>query len=81
MRKFRGVGLLGVLTAVAVPGAPQAAVVHQAPSPSYQTNGRVNVVVISGTTAYLGGQFTSVRPAGAAAGTGRSRAITPRRST
>ena len=63
-------GLLGVLTAVAVPGAAQAAVVHQAPSPSYQTNGRVNVVVISGTTAYLGGQFTSVRPAGAAAGTG-----------
>ncbi len=39
------------------------------PSPSYQTNGRVETIVIQGTTAYIGGKFTSVRPAGAAAGT------------
>jgi outer membrane protein assembly factor BamB len=37
---------------------------------SWQTNGRVETVVISGSTAYLGGEFTSVRPSGDALGTG-----------
>ncbi len=37
---------------------------------TYQTNGRVEQIVISGDTAYLVGKFTSVRPAGAALGTG-----------
>jgi outer membrane protein assembly factor BamB len=37
---------------------------------SWQTNGRVETVVISGSTAYLGGEFTSVRPSGDAVGTG-----------
>jgi outer membrane protein assembly factor BamB len=41
-----------------------------APSPTYQTNGRVETIVIQGTTAYIGGKFTSVRPAGAAPGSG-----------
>ena len=76
MRTPRAAGLLGLRNSVALagdvtPGLADAATVgFSAPSPSYQTNGRVSVVVISGTTAYIGGQFTSVRPAGAAAGTG-----------
>ena len=37
---------------------------------SWQTNGRVETVVVSGSTAYLGGDFTSVRPSGDPAGTG-----------
>jgi trimeric autotransporter adhesin len=37
---------------------------------SWQTNGRVQTIVISGSTAYMGGTFTSVRPSGDALGTG-----------
>jgi PQQ-like domain len=37
---------------------------------SWQTNGRVETVVVSGSTAYLGGDFTSVRPSGDPVGTG-----------
>jgi hypothetical protein len=55
---------------VAWVGQAQAAVVGSKPAPSYQANGRVAVVVISGNTAYLGGKFTSMRPAGNPAGTG-----------
>ena len=40
------------------------------PVGTYQANGRVEQIVISGDTAYLAGQFTSMRPFGAAAGTG-----------
>jgi hypothetical protein len=50
----------------------QAQVVQGKPIPSAQTNGRVNVVVVSGTTAYIGGTFTSVRPAGDPLGTGET---------
>ena len=38
------------------------------PSPSYQTNGRVETIAISGTTAYIGGKFTAVRPPGSPPG-------------
>jgi trimeric autotransporter adhesin len=38
--------------------------------PSYQTNGEVDAVLPVGDTVYLGGAFTSVRPFGAAAGSG-----------
>ena len=55
---------------IAWAGQAQAAIVGSKPAPSYQANGRVAVVVISGTTAYLGGKFTSMRPAGNPAGTG-----------
>ncbi len=58
-------GLLLVFCAQA-----QAQIVQSTPVPSAQTNGRVNVVVVSGTTAYIGGTFTSVRPAGDPLGTG-----------
>ena len=60
-----GVGVCGLAI-----GSPAFAVVATAPTPTWQTNGRVNVIVIQGDRAYLGGQFTSVRPAGAAAGSG-----------
>ena len=63
----------GVLAAVGISAlvvsAAQAAVGTK-PSGPYQTNGRVEQIVISGNTAYVAGQFTSVRPAGSAAGTG-----------
>jgi hypothetical protein len=36
---------------------------------TYQTNGTVRAIVTIGNTTYLGGQFTSVRPAGSRAGT------------
>ena len=32
------------------------------PVPTWQANGRVNAIVVSGSTVYLGGQFTSMRP-------------------
>ena len=37
---------------------------------TYQTNGRVDTILTIGSNVYVGGQFTSVRPSGAAAGTG-----------
>ena len=55
---------------LATAGSAFAALVGIHPVPTYQTNGRVNVIVAQGSTVYLGGQFTAVRPAGAAAGTG-----------
>lgn len=59
------------VTAWAALAAPaQAAIVGSTPSPSWQANGRVTTITVSGTTAYIGGKFTSLRPAGAAAGTG-----------
>jgi hypothetical protein len=48
----------------------QGAVVGARPVPTYQTNGRVNAIVFLNGTVYLGGKFTSVRPAGDPAGTG-----------
>jgi hypothetical protein len=60
------VAVLGLGTA----GAAEAVPVQAHPVPTWQTNGRVNVIVVSGHTAYLGGQFTALRPAGAAAGSG-----------
>ena len=53
-------------------GTAWAGAVVGPPSPSYQTNGRVETIAISGTTAYIGGKFTAVRPPGAAPG---SRAV------
>jgi len=58
-------------TAWAAMAAPaQAAIVGSTPASSWQTNGRVTTIKVSGTTAYIGGKFTSLRPAGAALGTG-----------
>jgi hypothetical protein len=51
-------------------GVAQAVPVQPHPVPTWQTNGRVNVITVSGTTVYMGGQFTSLRPAGDPLGTG-----------
>jgi hypothetical protein len=59
------------VTAWAAMAAPaHAAIVGSTPSSSWQTNGRVTTITVSGTTAYIGGKFTSLRPPGAPAGTG-----------
>jgi hypothetical protein len=46
---------------------PSAAALSQA-VPSYQTNGRVTSIATVGNTVYIGGDFTAVRPPGAAPG-------------
>jgi outer membrane protein assembly factor BamB len=38
------------------------------PNSTYQTNGRVNSIVVVGNTIYIGGDFTRVRPAGSPLG-------------
>jgi hypothetical protein len=53
--------------AVVAPAA-EAAVVHATPVPTYQTDGRVNAIVIQNGVIYLGGRFTAVRPAGSTSG-------------
>ena len=40
------------------------AVVGSSPIPTYQANGRVSVIAVANGTVYIGGSFTSVRPAG-----------------
>jgi hypothetical protein len=58
------------VTAWAAMAAPaHAAIVGSTPSSSWQTNGRVTTITVSGTTAFIGGKFTSLRPSGAPAGT------------
>jgi hypothetical protein len=58
------------LTLGALPAVAEAAVVGGHPIPTYQTNGRVNAILFFNGNVYIGGKFTSVRPAGAPAGTG-----------
>ena len=50
----------------------RAAPFKQAPDPSWQTNGRVRAIVYSGTTVYIGGEFTEVRPPGGGAPVARN---------
>jgi hypothetical protein len=66
----RGVGIGAVALLVAGASIALGATVQKQPAPSWQTNGRVNAIAIVGNTAYIGGQFTSVRPAGDPLGTG-----------
>jgi hypothetical protein len=61
---------LALAASLGMAGVAQAVPVQPHPVPTWQTNGRVNVITVSGSTVYLGGQFTSLRPPGAAAGTG-----------
>ena len=65
---FKAAFAVSAWAAMAAPA--QAAIVGSTPSPSWQANGRVTTITVSGTTAYIGGKFTSLRPAGAPAGTG-----------
>ena len=53
--------------AVVAPAAG-AAIVHSTPVPTYQTNGRVNAIVIQNGVIYIAGRFTAVRPAGSTSG-------------
>jgi hypothetical protein len=48
----------------------QAALAADPPASSWQTNGIVRTISFANGVMYLGGQFTSVRPPGVAAGTG-----------
>ena len=77
-----GKRLQAVLTAAALPllglvafvtAAPAAALEGTVPgtaASSWQTNNTVNAIAAANGVVYVGGQFTSVRPPGAAAGTG-----------
>ena len=56
-------GMAGAGTALGV-------VVDSVPTPTWQTNGRVNVITVAGSKVFIGGQFTAVRPAGAPTGSG-----------
>lgn len=62
-----GVALCAVFM-VCVVGVADAAIAGGKPAPSSQTNGRVNSIAIQNGIAYIGGQFTQVRPAGASSG-------------
>jgi hypothetical protein len=55
-------------TGAVVAPAAEAALVHSTPVPTYQTNGRVNAIVIQNGVIYIGGRFTAVRPAGSSSG-------------
>ena len=57
-----------VVGGVVSSGSAHAAVVRTAPAPSWQTDGRVRTIVISGGRIYLGGSFTHVRAPGAPGG-------------
>ncbi len=56
-------------TLAGVPAAYANTTLPTSVRPTYQTNGRVSAILTIGGTTYLGGSFTSLRPAGAAAGT------------
>ena len=58
---------LAAVGAIAAVSAPQA-LAQNPPHVSWQTNGTVRAVAIANGVVYLGGQFTSLRPAGAAPG-------------
>jgi hypothetical protein len=65
-------GAAGSAAVLLVLGASSAwaAVVKSTVTPTWQTNGRVEAIQVVGSTVYIGGQFTSVRPAGDPLGTG-----------
>jgi len=53
---------------VAVPAAQANTTLPTYVSKTYQTNGRVSAILTIGSTTYIGGSFTAVRPAGVALG-------------
>src|ERR1700712_5192756 len=62
-------GVLGLVVGVTPATALQGTVPSNAAS-SWQTNGAVSAIAAANGVVYLGGDFTSVRPPGAAAGSG-----------
>jgi trimeric autotransporter adhesin len=69
-RSWRPMAVLVTVAALLVGGRVAWAATSDAPSPTWQTNGRVLAVAYSGTTVYLAGTFTSVRPPGNRPGVG-----------
>ncbi|HZX08897.1 LamG-like jellyroll fold domain-containing protein [Kribbella sp.] len=75
-RLFTRLGIAGTLLAVAgtlllaPPAQSVEASLSAVNSSSWQTNASVQGLAVAGGKAYAGGRFTSVRPPGAAAGTG-----------
>ena len=61
VRRGAAVGAVALLAAGA--SLAWAAVVNPNVTPTWQTNGRVNAIQVVGSTVYIGGKFTSVRPA------------------
>src|SRR5690348_13373940 len=72
MRMRVGAAVMAVLAILIVAGGAEAAVPPGSipVGDSWQTNGRVQTIVVVGSTAYVGGEFTSVRPSGSPLGTG-----------
>ena len=73
---FARLGIVGALIAgslvfvLAPPAQSTEASLAATAGPSWQTNGSVQGIAVAAGTTYAGGRFTSVRPPGAAAGTG-----------
>jgi len=64
-------GVLGLLVvATATPAAALEGTVPSTVAPSWQTNGAVSAIAATNGVVYVGGDFTSVRPPGAVAGSG-----------
>jgi len=72
MRMRVGAADIAVLATLIVAGGAEAAVPPGSipVGASWQTNGRVETIVVVGSTAYVGGEFTSVRPSASPLGTG-----------
>jgi hypothetical protein len=62
--RFGVLALMASAIGLAMAGQASAAVVGSSPVATYQANGRVQVITVSAGTVYIGGEFTSVRPAG-----------------
>jgi PKD repeat protein len=62
--------VLATLTLGVLPAQAAGESLTQRVDPAYQASSDINAVLTVGTTTYLGGEFTSMRPSGAAAGTG-----------
>ena len=62
--------LVALLICFAAASAQASGGIAPLPTPTAQTNGEVDAIAISGTTAYIGGTFTQVRPAGSPSGSG-----------
>ena len=69
------VAVLSVISAAGLwvamdPALAVASNLSQKADTTFQTNGRVDTILMMGNSVYVGGQFTSVRPSGSPVGTG-----------
>jgi fibronectin type 3 domain-containing protein len=71
IRRFGSVAALAATLVCFATGSAQASGgIAVLPTPTAQTNGEVDAIAVYGTTAYIGGTFTAVRPAGSPSGSG-----------